>query len=98
MAEMGFRATIREMYSLYSLPMIVTGNGLVANDQLENGEVHNLYRIEYLSKHIEQMKLAISDGYEMMGYYPWFAIDFISTHQGIKKDMDLFMWIEMSLI
>ena len=41
---MGFRATIREMYSRYRLPMIVTENGLGAYDKLtEDGKVHDQY-------------------------------------------------------
>ena len=37
----GFRATIREMYSRYRLPMIVTENGLGAYDKFtEDGKVH----------------------------------------------------------
>ena len=82
----GFRATIREMYSRYRLPMIVTENGLGAYDKLtEDGKVHDPYRIEYLRKHIEQIQLAITDGAEMMGYCPWSAIDLISTHEGMVK-------------
>ena len=82
----GFRATIREMYSRYRLPMIVTENGLGAYDTLtEDGKVHDQYRIEYLRKHIEQIQLAITDGAEMMGYCPWSAIDLISTHEGMVK-------------
>lgn len=82
----GFRATIREIYSRYHLPMIITENGLGAYDKLtEDGKVHDPYRIEYLRKHIEQMRLAISDGCEMMGYCPWSAIDLISTHEGMVK-------------
>lgn len=51
----GFRATMREIYSRYHLPMIVTENGLGAYDKLtEDGKVHDQYRIEYLRKHIEQ--------------------------------------------
>ncbi len=33
----GFLATMREMYSRYHLPMIVTENGLGAYDTLEDG-------------------------------------------------------------
>ena len=84
--HMGFRATIREMYSRYRLPMIVTENGLGAYDKLtEDGKIHDQYRIEYLRKHIEQIQLAITDGAEMMGYCPWSAIDLISTHEGMVK-------------
>lgn len=82
----GFRATIREIYSRYHLPMIVTENGLGAYDKLtEDGKVHDDYRIEYLRKHIEQIKLAVSEGEEMMGYCPWSAIDLVSTHEGVVK-------------
>ena len=82
----GFRATIREMYSRYHLPMIITENGLGAYDKLtEDGKVHDQYRIKYLKDHIEQMQLAITDGADMMGYCPWSAIDLISTHEGMVK-------------
>lgn len=82
---LGFRATMRELYSRYHLPMIVTENGLGAYDKLEGDKVHDSYRIAYLKAHIEQLKLAISDGVEMMGYCPWSAIDLVSTHEGIRK-------------
>ena len=82
----GFRGTIREIYSRYHLPMLVTENGLGAYDKLtEDGKVHDPYRIEYLRKHIEQIQLAITDDCEMMGYCPWSAIDLISTHEGMVK-------------
>ncbi len=81
----GFRATIREVYSRYRLPMIITENGLGAYDKLEDGKIHDSYRIEYLREHIEQMRLAITDGCEMLGYCPWSAIDLISTHEGMVK-------------
>ncbi len=82
----GFRATMREMYSRYHLPLIVTENGLGAYDKLtEDGKIHDDYRIEYLRRHIEQIKLAASEGVEMMGYCPWSAIDLVSTHEGVVK-------------
>ncbi|MGT2832755.1 glycoside hydrolase family 1 protein [Streptococcus halotolerans] len=82
----GFRATVREMYSRYRLPLLVTENGLGAYDTLtEDGKIHDSYRIKYLQDHIEQIQLAITDGVDMMGYNPWSAIDLISTHEGIKK-------------
>ncbi len=82
----GFRATAREIYSRYRLPLIVTENGLGAYDTLtEDGKIHDSYRIEYLQKHLKQIQLAITDGVEMMGYCPWSAIDLISTHEGAVK-------------
>ena len=82
----GFRVTLREIYSRYNLPLIVTENGLGAFDKLEEGDVVNDdYRIEYLKKHIKQCQLAITDGVELFGYCPWSAIDLVSTHQGSSK-------------
>lgn len=76
---MGFRATMREMYSRYHLPMLVTENGLGAYDTLtEDGKVHDQYRIKYFQDHISQIQLSITDGVEMMGYNPWSAINFYS--------------------
>lgn len=82
----GFRNTLREVYSRYHLPIIITENGLGAYDTLtEDGKVHDQYRINYLRTHIQQMQLAITDDVEMMGYCPWSAIDLISTHEGMRK-------------
>ncbi|MCP1413870.1 glycoside hydrolase family 1 protein [Paenarthrobacter sp. A20] len=81
----GFRTTMRAIWDRYRLPLIITENGLGAFDKLENGRVHDDYRIDYLRQHIEQIQLALSDGVEVFGYCPWAAIDLISTHQGAAK-------------
>jgi 6-phospho-beta-glucosidase len=82
----GFRTTLREIYDRYGLPLIVTENGLGAYDKVEEDDtINDDYRIDYLRKHIEQARLAITDGVDLIGYCPWSAIDLISTHQGFKK-------------
>lgn len=82
----GFRNTLREINERYNLPLLVTENGLGAYDKLEEGDVVNDdYRIDFLRKHIEQAKLAITDGVNLIGYCPWSAIDLVSTHQGFSK-------------
>lgn len=83
---LGFRTVMRQIWYRYRLPMILTENGLGEFDTLtEDGKVHDDYRIEYLSKHIEQIQYALADGVDMIGYCPWSAIDLVSTHQGIAK-------------
>lgn len=82
----GFRNTLREVYERYALPVIITENGLGAYDKVEEEDtINDDYRIDYLKKHIEQARLAITDGIDLIGYCPWSAIDLISTHQGFKK-------------
>lgn len=83
----GLRVTANEIYSRYRLPLLITENGLGGRDVLEtDGRIHDKYRIDYLQKHIEQLKLSIEeDGVEFIGYCPWSALDLISTHEGIRK-------------
>lgn len=81
----GFRNTFRAIWDRYHLPLLVTENGLGAFDKLEDGRVHDGYRIDYLRDHIAQIRLAVSDGVEVLGYCPWSAIDLVSTHQGVAK-------------
>lgn len=82
----GFRMTFRALWDRYGLPLLVTENGLGAFDELgEDGMVHDDYRIDYLQRHIEQIRLAVQDGVGVLGYCPWSAIDLISTHQGFAK-------------
>ncbi|MGW9530632.1 glycoside hydrolase family 1 protein [Paenibacillus terrae] len=82
----GFRSTLRQIYSRYHLPLIVTENGLGAFDKLEEGDVVNdPYRIDFFKKHIDQIQLAITDGVDIFGFCPWSAIDLVSTHQGSSK-------------
>ena len=72
---------------------------------LENGAVHDDYRIDFIRQHLHAMRLAITDGVEMLGYCPWAALDVVSTHQGYEKrygfiyiDRDEFELKEMSRI
>ena len=58
-------------------------NGLGAVDELEeDGSIHDLYRINYLRKHILQMKEAVQDGVDLIGYTPWGCIDLVSASTG----------------
>ena len=67
------------MYSRYKLPLFVAENGLGTLDVLENGQVHDSYRIDYIREHIRQMELAIEDGVPVFGYTYWGCIDCISA-------------------
>lgn len=79
----GLRYTLNEIYGRYQIPLMVVENGLGAYDKLEeDGSVNDDYRIEYLQEHIEQMKEAVADGVDLMGYTPWGCIDLVSASTG----------------
>lgn len=96
---MGLRLVLNDYYRRYHLPMIVTENGLGTADVLtEDGHVHDDYRIAYIDAHIDAISDAIEDGVEMMGYCPWSFMDLLSSHQGSKSVMVLFMSIVRIMI
>ena len=82
----GLRMTLRKVTERYNLPILITENGYGDNDILEeNDTINDDDRIEFIKQHLEQLKLAICDGVEVIGYCPWSAIDVVSTHQGYGK-------------
>ncbi|WP_314067663.1 glycoside hydrolase family 1 protein [uncultured Vagococcus sp.] len=82
----GLRITANQLYTRYRLPLLITENGLGQEDRkTEEDNIHDSYRINYLAEHVKQLKLAIDDGVEFIGYCPWSALDLISTHEGFKK-------------
>ncbi len=60
--------------------MLYVENGLGAVDELTaDKKIHDDYRIDYLRKHIVEMKESIKDGVELMGYTTWGPIDLVSA-------------------
>lgn len=79
MDPVGLRITLNELWDRYRKPLFIVENGLGAVDELtSDGQIHDDYRIDYLQQHIEQMKEAIIDGVDLMGYTMWSPIDLIS--------------------
>lgn len=75
----GLRVTLNTLYDRYQKPLFIVENGLGAYDKVEeDGSIHDTYRIDYLRQHIAQMKEAIKDGVELLGYTSWGPIDLIS--------------------
>ena len=82
----GLRMTLRKVSERYNLPILITENGYGDKDVLEeNNVINDDDRIDFIIRHLEQLKLAIADGVEVLGYCPWSAIDVVSTHQGYGK-------------
>lgn len=94
---LGFRITMNEIYDRYQKPMFVVENGLGAIDEPdENGYVHDDYRIDYLRKHIMEMKAAVdTDGVDLMGYTCWGPIDLISVATGQMSKRYGFIYVDL---
>lgn len=76
---MGFRFTLNELWDRYQVPLFPVENGLGARDVVEDGKIHDPYRVEYLRKHLMALKEAVRDGVDVMGYAYWGPIDIVSA-------------------
>ena len=76
----GLRTTINKVYDRYQKPVIISENGYGAIDSLEkDGTIHDSYRIDYFSKHFDEILKAKSDGVNITAYIAWGIIDIVSA-------------------
>lgn len=94
---LGLRLVLNRLYDKYQLPLMIVENGLGALDEIkEDGTIDDTYRIDYLRKHIMEMKKAIEyDGVELWGYTPWGCIDLVSAGTGEMKKRYGFVHVDM---
>lgn len=80
---LGIRILLNKLAERYdNFPLMIVENGIGARDKLENGEIHDTYRIRYLEEHLEQIQEALQDGVELVAYTMWSFIDLISASGG----------------
>lgn len=84
--SLGFRIALKEIYEKFNMPIFVVENGIGVREELnENNTIEDNYRIEYLKSHIEQMKEAVKEGVDVIGYLVWGPIDIISSAGEMSK-------------
>ena len=84
----GLRISLNRIWDRYQTPILIVENGIGANDVLEDDDsIHDDYRIEYIRDHLIQIREALLDGVDVMGYLSWGPIDLISagTSQMAKR-------------
>lgn len=91
----GLRIALNRLYRRYRVPLFIVENGLGAYDKVEqDGSINDDYRIEYLREHIQQMREAIEDGVEVMGYTAWGCIDLVSYSTGEMSKRYGFIYVD----
>lgn len=90
----GLRILLNEFYDRYQCPIYITENGIGYFDKLENGSIHDSYRIEYYRDHIRAMKEAIKDGVDLRGYYAWGPIDIVSCSSSEMSKRYGFIYVD----
>lgn len=74
----GFYYALSQYYDRYQKPLLIAENGFGMYDTLEDGKVHDDYRIDYLREHLVQLKEMMKDGVEVIAYCAWAPIDIVS--------------------
>ncbi len=64
------------LHERYKLPVVITENGLASMDwKHADGKIHDLGRIDFLTRHLHQLRRAIDDGVDVQGYFHWSIMD-----------------------
>ncbi|MCX2750031.1 glycoside hydrolase family 1 protein [Arthrobacter sp. MI7-26] len=79
----GLRVIINDYWERWQKPLFIVENGLGALDVLVEVDgvptVEDDYRIRYMNDHLVQVREAIADGAQVMGYTSWGCIDIVSA-------------------
>ncbi|MFV0395767.1 MAG: glycoside hydrolase family 1 protein [Coprobacillaceae bacterium] len=91
----GLRHVLNEMWDRYQKPLFIVENGLGVVDQINGDEmIEDDYRIDYINKHLLEIRNAINDGVHVMGYLYWAPIDMISNSTGEMKKRYGFIYVD----
>ncbi|MBR2788108.1 MAG: glycoside hydrolase family 1 protein [Erysipelotrichaceae bacterium] len=84
--DIGLQCSARLLWERYHLPLLITENGFGNREQWpEEGILQDDDRIDYLSRHIHNVKEAMNLGVEFIGFCAWSFMDLISGHSGFSK-------------
>ncbi|SDM59073.1 glycoside hydrolase family 1 protein [Actinomyces ruminicola] len=80
----GLRTILNDYWDRWGKLLFIVENGLGARDELVTGPdgiptVEDDYRINYMNDHLVQVREAIADGVQVMGYTSWGCIDCVSA-------------------
>ena len=91
----GLRTLLNVLWDRYQKPLFIVENGLGAKDKPDaDGVVKDDYRISYLNDHLVQVREAIEDGVEVMGYTSWGPIDLVSASKAELSKRYGFIYVD----
>jgi 6-phospho-beta-glucosidase len=91
----GLRTLLNVLWDRYQKPLFIVENGLGAKDKPDaDGVVQDDYRISYLNDHLVQVREAIDDGVEVLGYTSWGPIDLVSASKAELSKRYGFIYVD----
>lgn len=91
----GLYNSLSQYWDRYGKEIIIAENGFGMYDELVEGEVHDDYRISYLSGHVEEMKRAMYDGVSVIAYCAWGPIDIVSCSSAQMEKRYGFIYVDL---
>jgi len=92
----GLRYLCNFLNDHYNLPLFIVENGIGLKEFLDkNSVIEDDFRQKYVEEHLKQIKEAIADGCEVMGYLYWGPIDIISAGTGVIDKRYGFIYVDM---
>ena len=93
---LGIRYILYYVYHRFGLPVLISENGLGANDQMDaDGVIHDDYRIAYLRDHLRQVRSSVlEDGVKCLGYLWWGPFDLVSATSGELRKRYGFIYVD----
>lgn len=81
---------IHEEYAAFNLPPIyITENGMASADRVEDGTIHDQNRIDFVSRHLDAITVAMKKGVDVRGYFYWSLLDNFEWNSGYEKRFGL---------
>ena len=91
----GLRYTLNVLTDRYHKPLFIVENGIGLDENLdENGHIHDTFRVEYTRDHMLEVREAIADGCDVMGYLYWGPIDVVSAGTGEMRKRYGFVYVD----
>ena len=80
---------LRDRYAGRLPPIHITENGTSVDDELDQGHVHDPFRIAYIDRHVRALAAAIEDGADVRGYFYWSLMDNFEWEEGFGERFGL---------
>jgi 6-phospho-beta-glucosidase len=91
----GLRYVCNLLTDRYQMPLFIVENGIGLDETPdENGEIHDAFRVTYVRDHLLQVREALLDGCNIMGYLYWGPIDVVSAGTGEMRKRYGFVYVD----
>lgn len=91
----GLRYVCNFLNDHYHKPLFVVENGIGLDERLDpDGRIADTFREKYICEHLLQLKEAVRDGCDVMGYLYWGPIDIVSAGTGEMKKRYGFIYVD----